>query len=124
MNNILNKIAQMERNAEEIQLASHHIELAVTPAQDYAAKSDSLYKDATSKGEANKKDFFSKQAALVKPLNELRPQVYREMMDFISKADDLGLNGKSLPQAKAYEKVISDIDKRVDFFNKEYMPKL
>ena len=29
MNNILNKIAQMERNAEEIQLASHHVELAL-----------------------------------------------------------------------------------------------
>ena len=29
MNNILNKIAQMERNAEEIQLASHKVELSV-----------------------------------------------------------------------------------------------
>ena len=29
MNNILNKIAQMERNAEEIQLASHKVELAL-----------------------------------------------------------------------------------------------
>lgn len=29
MNNILNKIAQMERNAEEIQLASHHVELGL-----------------------------------------------------------------------------------------------
>jgi hypothetical protein len=28
MNNILNKIAQMERNAEEIKLASNQIELA------------------------------------------------------------------------------------------------
>lgn len=124
MNKILNKIAQMERNAEEVKLASHHIELAVTPAQDYAAKSDSLYKDATSKAESNKKEFFSKQAALVRPLNELRPQVFREMMDFIKKADDLGLDGNKLPQTKAYEKVISDIDKRVDFFNREYMPKL
>ena len=29
MNNILNKIAQMERNAEEIQLASHKVELGI-----------------------------------------------------------------------------------------------
>ena len=29
MNNILNKIAQMERNSEEIQLASHHVELGL-----------------------------------------------------------------------------------------------
>jgi hypothetical protein len=29
MNNILNKIAQMERNAEEIQLASHKVELGL-----------------------------------------------------------------------------------------------
>jgi len=123
MNNVLNKIAQMERNADEIKLESYKIELAVTPAKDYESKADSLYKEATSKGESNKREFFSKQAALVKPLNELRAQVYREMMDFISKADDLGLNGKSLPQTKAYEKVISDIDKRVDFFDREYMPK-
>ena len=109
---------------DKVELEKHEVELAVTAAKDYSDKSDSLYKDATSKGEANKKEFFSKQAALVKPLNELRPQVYREMMDFINKADNLGLDGKSLPQTKAYEKVISDIDKRVDFFNKEYMPKL
>jgi hypothetical protein len=30
MNNILNKIAQMERNAEEIKLASNKVELATT----------------------------------------------------------------------------------------------
>ena len=29
MNNILNKIAQMERNAEEVNLASHKVELAL-----------------------------------------------------------------------------------------------
>jgi hypothetical protein len=29
MNNILNKIAQMERNAEELNLASHKVELAL-----------------------------------------------------------------------------------------------
>ena len=29
MNNILNKIAQMERNAEEIKLASHKVDLAL-----------------------------------------------------------------------------------------------
>lgn len=109
---------------DKVELGKHEVELAVTAAKDYADKSDSLYKDATSKAESNKKEFFSKQAALVRPLNELRPQVFREMMDFIKKADDLGLDGNKLPQTKAYEKVISDIDKRVDFFNKEYMPKL
>lgn len=109
---------------DKVELGKHEVELAVIAAKDYADKSDSLYKDATSKAESNKKEFFSKQAALVRPLNELRPQVFREMMDFIKKADDLGLDGNKLPQTKAYEKVISDIDKRVDFFNKEYMPKL
>ena len=39
MNNILNKIAQMERNAEEIQLASHKVELATLDEITTASKS-------------------------------------------------------------------------------------
>ena len=39
MNNILNKIAEMERNAEEIQLASHKVELATLDEITTASKS-------------------------------------------------------------------------------------
>ena len=106
-----------------VKLEAHKVELAITSAKEFATKSDSLYKQATSKGEANKKEFRSKQAALIKPLNELRVKVNNEMTEFISKANDLGLNAKSLPQVKAYEKVISDLDKRSEFFDKEYIIK-
>ena len=39
MNNILNKIAQMERNAEEVNLASHKVELATLDEITTASKS-------------------------------------------------------------------------------------
>ena len=39
MNNILNKIAQMERNTEEVNLASHKVELATLDEITTASKS-------------------------------------------------------------------------------------
>jgi phage host-nuclease inhibitor protein Gam len=121
MNNIFKMIAQMDANANEIKLGKHEVELSMKQISDFQKESDAVYKEMTSKGEQYKKEYYSKTAALEKPFNELRAELYRASIDFINRTKDLGLDGKSLEPYKKMEKLISDMDKRSDFFVKEYV---
>jgi len=105
----------------EAKLASQKVELAMKQIGDFQKESDSLYKEMTSKGEQYKKEYYSKTAALEKPFNQLRAELYNTSQDFLNKTKDLGLDGKSLPPYKQMEKLISDMDKRSEYFVKEYV---
>ncbi len=121
MNNILKMISKMESNANEVKLAQHEVELSIKQISDFQKESDALYKEMTSKGEQYKKEYYSKTAALEKPFNQLRAELYNASIDFINRTRDLGLDGKSLEPYKKMEKLISDMDNRSDYFVKEYV---
>ena len=114
MNNILNKIAQMERNAEEIKLSSNQIELAserveLGLVQDIAS--------AKKQAQAQLTKFLKSDAIVQKAVTSLK-SVYDEIFvnrnyakkktDELSKiettltkqAADLGLDVKQLPVFK------------------------
>ena len=105
----------------EAKLTSHKVELAMKQISDFQKESDAIYKEMTSKGEQYKKEYYSKTASLEKPFNELRAELYRTSQEFLNKTNDLGLDGKSLAPYKQMEKLISDMDKRRDYFVKEYV---
>ena len=74
MNNILNKIAQMERNAEEIQLATHKVEL--TLADDVRA----LYNNANKFYEANIDERYKMATRLEKEFQKAADE-YQKALD-------------------------------------------
>jgi phage host-nuclease inhibitor protein Gam len=109
------------RRANRIELQSHDVELAMKQISDFQKESDSLYKDMTTKGEQYKKEYYQKTAQLEKPFNELRAELYRTSQDFLSKTNDLGLDGTSTTPYKQMQKLLSDMDSRSNSFVKEYV---
>jgi phage host-nuclease inhibitor protein Gam len=105
----------------ETKLSSQKVELALKQVSDFQKEADALYSEMTSKGEQFKKEYYSKTASLVKPFNQLRSELYNNSQDFLSKTKELGIDGKSATPYKQMEKLIQDMDKRNEFFNKEYV---
>jgi DNA integrity scanning protein DisA with diadenylate cyclase activity len=75
----------------------------------------------TSKAEQYKKEYYSKTAALEKPFNQLRAELYRNSQEFLSKTKELGIDGKSSTPYKQMEKLLQDMDKQSEYFVKEYV---
>ena len=121
MNNILNKIAQMERNAEEVNLASHKVELGLA---------DTL---KTNVNEDNK-NLAKLESQIEKINNELKnlsdlfsaankglmttSNVYDRMVEM---AKELGLPQSEIdkmPEVKQYEKNVVQLTEVLKFINK------
>lgn len=112
----------MVKLAEQgIELDSHNVKLALKQVSDFQSESSNLYKEMTSKGEQYKKEYYSKTAALEKPFNELRAELYRTSQEFLNKTNDLGIDGKSTTPYKQMEKLLQDMDKQREYFVKEYV---
>ena len=99
MNNILNKIAQMERNAEEIQLASHKVELGlVDDVKKYTQELNKLFPEAVAiEDQLQKmvKDLFpllNKADAMAKKIKELQTKSDAVQIKFVAAIKELGLN--------------------------------
>ena len=121
MNNILNKIAQMERNAEEIQLASNQIVLA-SERVELASATDlpKLYGNAVSMNKDLLGDTFRRVDALKAVLNKKEDDALKmisdvdgAMIDFAKKAKELGIDPKSAPLYADAKKELDDLYKGV-----------
>lgn len=89
MNNILNKIAQMERNAEEIQLASHKVELSV--------KDDA-------------KELVSKYYGLTDTINSKYTAIQKEIRVLTDKIDEAAKLSSDMPKViSKYEEIAKEI---------------
>ena len=108
MNNILNKIAQMERNAAEIkgvELASHKVELATIKELENSFKALTLpYADM------NKAQTYvrSVQSVLRKSEADLNDKI-KEAIDVDKKAKELGLDSGILPLVDMAKAKLKDI---------------
>ena len=114
MNNILNKIAQMERNAEEIQLASHKVELSliddVISLQKMVKERISLIDKATNeinKTIALKDKLISEAKTTLNVLNTntnevnlLIKQITQSEVNLTKVARELNLNVREIPEMK------------------------
>lgn len=107
---ILKKIAEI-----------NHVELAAKQISDFQKEADAMYKEMISKGEQYKKEYYQKTAALEKPFNELRAELYRSSQDFINKTKELGIDGKSTTPYKQMETLLANMDKQSAYFVKEYV---
>ena len=106
MKNILNKIAQMERNAEEIKLESHKVELGkhevelalVDDVKKYTQELNKLFPEAVaieSELEKMVKDLFpllNKADAMAKKIKELQTKSDAVQIKFVAAIKELGLN--------------------------------
>ena len=121
MNNILNKIAQMERNSEEIQLASHHVELGladtlktnVNEDNKNIAKLDSQIEKINTELK-NLSDLFSAANKGIMTTSN----VYDRMVEM---AKELGLPQSEIdkmPEVKQYEKNAVQLTEVLKFINK------
>lgn len=88
MNNILNKIAQMERNAEEVNLASHKVELATVKEVDAKLKSFGLPFGDMNKVQGSVSATQNALRALEKTINE----TLQDAKEIEVKAKELGLD--------------------------------
>jgi hypothetical protein len=108
MNNILNKIAQMERNAAELQgveLASHKVELATIKELENSFKALTLpYADM------NKAQTYvrSVQSVLRKSEADLNDKI-KEAIDVDKKAKELGIDSGILPLVDMAKAKLKDI---------------
>jgi hypothetical protein len=114
MNNILNKIAQMERNAEEIKLASHKVELSliddVISLQKMVKERISLIDKATNeinKTIALKDKLISEAKTTLNVLNTntnevnlLIKQITQSEVNLTKVARELNLNVREIPEMK------------------------
>ena len=120
-----NVLKMVYGNQKEVKLESQVFEFAgIKEVSVFQKEADSLYKEMLSKGEAYKKEYRNKTNSLEKPFNQLRGELYDNMMSFLKKVEDLGIDGKSTPPYKKMEKLINDMDKRINFFNKNYTKEL
>jgi|APGre2960657404_1045060.scaffolds.fasta_scaffold22329_2 phage host-nuclease inhibitor protein Gam len=120
----MNLREQLEKEITEkviIKLESHKVNLALKQISDFQKESSNLYKEMTSKAEQYKKEYYSKTAALEKPFNQLRAELYRNSQEFLSKTKELGIDGKSSTPYKQMEKLLQDMDKQSEYFVKEYV---
>ena len=125
MNNILNKIAQMERNAEEFQLASHKVELSsIKEINDAikilkgnevdAEKVANLYEDKVNEARKQYQALVQERNAIYTWVNNQAPAI---LGDFEKKAKELGLDPNAVPEVKEFKKWIesgNDILKALD----------
>ena len=125
MNNILNKIAQMERNAEEIQLASHKVELSsikeindaikiLKNNESDAEKVANIYEDKVNEARKQYQSLVQERNAIYTWVNNQAPAI---LGDFEKKAKELGLDPNSVPEVKEFKKWIQsgkDIVKALD----------
>ena len=125
MNNILNKIAQMERNAEEVNLASHKVELSsIKEINDAikilkgnevdAEKVANLYEDKVNEARKQYQALVQERNAIYTWVNNQAPAI---LGDFEKKAKELGLDPNAVPQVKEFKKWIesgNDILKALD----------
>lgn len=89
MNNILNKIAKMERNAEEIKLASHKVELSV--------KDDA-------------KELVSKYYGLTDTINSKYTAIQKEIRVLTDKIDEAAKLSSDMPKViSKYEEIAKEI---------------
>jgi methyl-accepting chemotaxis protein len=114
MNNILNKIAQMERNAEEIKLATHKVELSliddVISLQKMVKERISLIDKATNeinKTIALKDKLISEAKTTLNVLNTntnevnlLIKQITQSEVNLTKVARELNLNVREIPEMK------------------------
>jgi hypothetical protein len=117
MNNILNKIAQMERNAAELQgvkLAKHEVELAS------ATDLPKLYGNSVSMNKDIYGDTFRKVDALKAVLKKKEDDAIKmiadvdgAMIDFAKKAKELGIDPKTAPLYNDAKKELDDLYKGV-----------
>jgi phage host-nuclease inhibitor protein Gam len=120
----MNLREQLEKEITEkviIKLESHKVNLALKQISDFQKESSNLYKEMTSKAEQYKKEYYSKTAALEKPFNQLRAELYRNSQEFLAKTKELGIDGKSSTPYKQMEKLLQDMDKQSEYFVKEYV---
>lgn len=106
MNNILNKIAQMERNAEEIKLESHKVELANTfnQAIDAFKFSSKMYDESY----ARVKELKSKLSSDINMAKQNQDDLMRIKKSLI----DLGFDSDASDIDKLLsEKLLSKFDK-------------
>ena len=109
MNNILNKIAQMERNAEEIKLASHKVELALADdAKELVAKyfrlTDNINSDFTGVSKEIR-GIIEKIGEAEKLANDM-PKVIAKYEDF---AKAFGVDLNYLQELKDMKSAVKDV---------------
>lgn len=109
MNNILNKIAQMERNAEEIQLASHKVELSVKDdAKELVSKYYGLTDTINSKfaGVSKEVRALIDQIGAVEKLANDMPKVIAKYEDL---AKELGIDINNIQEIKDMKLAVKDV---------------
>jgi hypothetical protein len=111
----------IRKHDSETKLGKHEVELQIEQISDLKNQAGSLYKEMTSKGEQYKKEYYSKTAALEKPFNQLRAKIYTQSQEFLTKTNQLGIDGKSTTPYKEMIKLIDSMDKQSEYFNKEYV---
>lgn len=109
MNNILNKIAQMERNAEAIKLASHKVELNVkNDAKELVSKYYGLTDTINSKFTGVRKEvnaLIEKISSAEKLANDM-PKVVAKYENL---AKELGIDVNNIQELKDMKLAIKDI---------------
>lgn len=121
MKNILNKIAQMERNAEEVNLASHHIELGLADTLKTNVNEDNKNIDKLDSQ-------IEKINAELKNLSDLFSAANKGIMTtsnvydrMVEMAKELGLPQSEIdkmPEVKQYEKNAVKLTEVLKFINK------
>ena len=117
MNNILNKIAQMERNAEEIQLASHRVELSLV--DDFKKEYEKAL-DVQAKAENAIIDYNDLAVKIIANLNAAGQAFLKanaRFQDIENMAADLGVEVS--PQLKNKKQIISVAIKEIDGYVKK-----
>lgn len=109
MNNILNKIAQMERNAEEVKLASHKVELSVKDdAKELVSKYYGLTDTINSKFSGISKEVRAliDQIGAVEKLANDMPKVIVKYEDL---AKELGIDVNNIQELKDMKLAVKDV---------------
>lgn len=110
MNNILNKIAQMERNAEEIKLESHKVELSsLDMVKSLAEDGLAIYKKGVEY--AKEMEAFTKKSRVLNAdASALSDAIEKELKEFEAKAKQLGLDVTKLPEFKSAFNALGPLD--------------
>lgn len=109
MNNILNKIAQMERNAEEIKLESHKVELSVKDdAKELVSKYYGLTDTINSKFSGISKEVRAliDQIGAVEKLANDMPKVIAKYENL---AKELGIDVNNIQELKDMKLAVKDV---------------
>ncbi len=110
MNNILNKIAQMERNAEEVNLAKHKVELATINPADYQKKAADILDNATKFAAKANASLVSNYEDATNKIKAVGKELEKEFDVLQSKAQELGLDVVKTPIGKELLNTIGTVD--------------